>query len=133
MRLASAFALLPAYLTNARDDAGFFDGYDNPSACMVVLFSALIGLAVSTVCKYADAVVKTSAAAAVAVNLVILSSLYGLQQPSVVAWMSVLVVVTATAMYGRITSLIPRESTASSPRADRNAGGEECGGGGDTL
>jgi hypothetical protein len=35
---------------------------------------------------------------------VILSSLYGLQQPSVVAWMGVLVVVTATAMYGRIAS-----------------------------
>jgi hypothetical protein len=98
---------------------------------MVVLFSALIGLAISTVCKYADAVVKTFATATVAVNLVILSSLYGLQQPSIVAWMGVLVVVTATAMYGRITSRIPRESTASSPRADRDAGGEECGGGGD--
>jgi hypothetical protein len=52
MRLALAFALLPAYLTNARDGAGFFDGYDNPSACMVVLFSALIGLAISTVYSY---------------------------------------------------------------------------------
>ena len=111
MRLAPAFALLPAYLTNARDDAGSFDGYDNPSACMVVLFSALIGLAISTAYKYADAVVKTFAAATVAANLVILSSLYGLQQPSVVAWMGVLVVVTATAMYGRIASLIRREST----------------------
>jgi hypothetical protein len=78
MRLASAFTLLPAYLTNARDDAGFFDGYDNPSACIVVLFSALIGLAISTACKYADAVVKTFATAAVTVDLVILSSLYGL-------------------------------------------------------
>jgi hypothetical protein len=78
-------------------------GADNPSACMVVLFSALIGLAISTVCKYADAVVKTFATATVAANLVILSSLYGLQQPSVVAWMGVLVVVTAMAMYGRIT------------------------------
>jgi hypothetical protein len=45
--------------------------------------------------------------------------------------MGVLVVVTATAMYGRITSLIPRESTASSPRADRDAGGEGGGGGED--
>jgi hypothetical protein len=63
MRLASPFALLPAYLTNARDDAGFFDGYDNLSACMVVLFSALIGLAISTAYKYADAVVNTFAAA----------------------------------------------------------------------
>ena len=98
MHASTAFVLLPAYLTNARDDAGFFDGYDNPSACMVVLFSALTGLAISTACKYADAVVKTFAAATVAVNLVILSSLYGLQQPSVVAWMGVLVVVTATAM-----------------------------------
>jgi hypothetical protein len=128
---ACAFALLPAYLTNARDDVGFFDGYDNPSACMVVLFNALIGLAISSVYKYADAVVKTFATATVTVNLVILSSLYGLQQPSVVAWMGVLVVVTATAMYGRITSLRPRESTASSPHADRDAGGEECGGGKD--
>jgi hypothetical protein len=45
--------------------------------------------------------------------------------------MGVLVVVTATSMYGRITSFIPRESTASSPRADRDAGGEEGGGGED--
>jgi hypothetical protein len=74
MRLASAFALLPAYLTNARDDAGFFDGYDNPSACMVVLFSTLIGLATSTVYKYAHAVVKTFATATVTVNPAILSS-----------------------------------------------------------
>jgi hypothetical protein len=58
-------------------------------------------------------VVKTLATATVAVNLEILSSLYGLQQPSVVAWMDVLVVVTATAMYGRMTRLTPRESTAS--------------------
>jgi hypothetical protein len=68
MHLASAFPLLPAYrcLTNARDDVGFFDGYDNPSACMVVFFSH----AISTVYTYADAVVK---------------------KPSVVAWMGVLV------------------------------------------
>jgi hypothetical protein len=71
MRLASDFTLFPAYLTNARDDAGFFDGHDNPSTCMVVLFNALIGLAISTVCKYADAVVKTIAIATVAVNPVI--------------------------------------------------------------
>jgi thiol:disulfide interchange protein len=89
---------------------------------MVVLFSALIGLAISTAHKYADAVVKTFAAATVAVNLVRLSSLYGLQQPSVVAWMGVLVVVTATAWYGRFPCRIPRESTASTQRADRDAG-----------
>jgi hypothetical protein len=46
--------------------------------------------AISTVYTYADAVVKTFAAAAVAVDLVALSSLYGLQPPSVVAWMGVL-------------------------------------------
>jgi hypothetical protein len=98
-----------------------------------LLFSALIGLAISTVYKlqvcgccgqdlrngYSDRQPGDT-------------ELYGFQQPSVVAWMGVLVVVTATAMYGRITSLIPRESvSASSPCADRDAGGEEGGGGKD--
>ena len=48
---ASAFALLPAYWTNSRDNVGFFDGYDNVSACLVVLFNALIGIAISAVYK----------------------------------------------------------------------------------
>jgi hypothetical protein len=68
----------------------------------VVLFNACIGLAISAVYKYADAVVKTFATATVTVNLVVFSALYGLQQPSLVAWMGVLVVITATAIYARV-------------------------------
>ena len=43
-------------------------------------------------CRYADAVVKTFATATVTVNLVIFSALYGLAQPSIVAWCGVVVV-----------------------------------------
>ena len=37
---------------------GFFEGYDNIWACLVILFNAMIGIAISAVYKYCDAVVK---------------------------------------------------------------------------
>ena len=70
----SAFVIVPPYLTHTKAGLGFFEGYDSTPAKLVVLFNAFIGLAISFVFKYADAVVKTFATASTTVLLVIFSS-----------------------------------------------------------
>jgi hypothetical protein len=78
------FFVAPASLTHSKANVGFFEGYDTVSAKMVIICNAMIGLAISAVFKYADAVIKTFATAVVTVLLVIFSAIYFDQQPTLV-------------------------------------------------
>jgi len=98
-----AYLLLPN--PTGGDDIGFFEGYDNVWAIGVVVSNAMIGLAITAVYKYADAIIKTFAQATTAVLLVIFSVAYLGLRPTVTAWMGVLVVVVATHMYSTVSRL----------------------------
>ena len=74
MNLA-AFFLLPNP-NNSQADLGFFDGYDNPYALAVVAANSLIGIAITAVYKYADAITKCIASDCTAVVLCIISSIF---------------------------------------------------------
>eukprot|EP00935_MAST-01C_sp_MAST-1C-sp1_P002316 g2316.t1 len=96
-----AFFFLPGWCTHTPPGTGFFDGYDNLPAVLVVLFNALIGIAISFVYKYTDAVVKTFASATVTVNLVVFSAVYLGKETTLVAWNGVAIVIVATFMYSQ--------------------------------
>lgn len=78
---------------------GFFEGYGNPLAVGVVVCNGLIGLAITAVYKYADAVTKCIAGDITAVLLCIISSfLFGLRA-SITTWCGVFVVSFAVHLY----------------------------------
>ena len=115
----SAFVIVPPYLTHTKAGLGFFEGYDSTPAKLVVLFNAFIGLAISFVFKYADAVVKTFATASTTVLLVIFSTVYLHQKTSIVAWCGVGVVITATYLYSKLKVI---EALGAPPRAEPSRG-----------
>jgi len=80
---------------------GFFEGYDNIWACLVILFNAMIGIAISAVYKYCDAVVKTFATAAVTIVMVVFSAVYLDKTPTITASMGVIVVICSTWIYSK--------------------------------
>lgn len=97
----SAFLMVPKSITNTPENIGFFEGYDSIWALLVIFFNALIGLAISAVYKYCDAVIKTFATATVTVLLVVFSAVYLHKEPTLVAWMGVTVVAVSTWMYSK--------------------------------
>jgi len=80
-------------------DIGFFDGYDNPLALGVIFINSLIGLAITAVYKYADAITKCIASDLTAVNLCIISSIFFELVPSLTMWCGVIVVCFAVHLY----------------------------------
>jgi hypothetical protein len=58
------------------NDAGFFDGYDNPYAVGVVFCSGLIGVAITFVYKYGDAVIKCFATVLSSMLLIVFSTIF---------------------------------------------------------
>jgi len=93
-----AFACLPNP-NSSQAKVGFFDGYDNPLALGVVFANAMIGLAITAVYKYADAVTKCIASDVTAVVLCIVSSLFFELSPSITMWCGVTVVCFAVHLY----------------------------------
>jgi len=93
-----AFFLVPNP-NSKQAEIGFFKGYDNPLAIGVVLVNALIGIAITAVYKYADAVTKCIATDMTAVLLCILSSIFFELQASVTMWCGVVVVCFAVHHY----------------------------------
>lgn len=93
-----AFLLLPNP-NSKQADIGFFDGYTNPLALGVVASNALIGLAITAVYKYADAIIKCIASDVTAVVLCILSALFFGLDSSVTMWCGVIVVCFAVHFY----------------------------------
>jgi len=84
---------------SAQANLGFFDGYDNPLALAVVFVNSLIGLAITAVYKYADAVTKCFATDITAVLLCIISTVFFELQPSITMWCGVIVVCYAVHNY----------------------------------
>lgn len=97
MNLA-AFFFLPNP-NSSQASLGFFDGYSNPLALGVVTCNALIGLAITAVYKYADAVVKCIAGDVTAVLLCILSSFFFGMKATLTTWCGVIVVVFSVHLY----------------------------------
>jgi hypothetical protein len=89
----------------AAQGIGFFEGYDNIWALLVILLNAMIGIAIATVYKYCDAVVRTFATATVAVVMVLFSSVYLGNSPNLVAWCGVTIVACSTWLYSRTGAL----------------------------
>lgn len=87
---------------------GFFDGYDNPLAVGVVFANALIGLAITAVYKYADAVTKCIAGDITAVLLCIVSTIFFGLQSSLTMWCGVFVVCFAVHIYMESNQPRPR-------------------------
>ncbi|KAI8586028.1 nucleotide-sugar transporter-domain-containing protein [Geranomyces variabilis] len=57
------------------DEPGFFAGYNNPLALVVILLNSCIGVAITFVYKYADAVIKSIAGSVTTALLVVLSAI----------------------------------------------------------
>lgn len=93
-----AFFVLPNP-NSTQGKIGFFEGYGNPLAVGVVFANAVIGLAITAVYKYADAVTKCIASDITAVLLCIISSIFFELKASVTMWCGVVVVCFAVHMY----------------------------------
>lgn len=93
-----AFFLLPNP-NSAQAAIGFFEGYDNPLALGVVFANSLIGLAITAVYKYADAVIKCIAADITAVILCIFSVCFFGLNSTITLWCGVTVVCFAVHLY----------------------------------
>eukprot|EP00931_Biecheleriopsis_adriatica_P011161 TRINITY_DN112239_c0_g1_i1.p1 TRINITY_DN112239_c0_g1~~TRINITY_DN112239_c0_g1_i1.p1 ORF type:complete len:380 (-),score=76.51 TRINITY_DN112239_c0_g1_i1:158-1264(-) len=93
-----AFVALPNPNSSA-SNIGFFDGYDNVLAIGVVVSNAMIGLVITAVYKYADAVVKCIASDITAVLLIIISTLFFHLKATLTMWCGVFTVVFAVHLY----------------------------------
>ncbi|KAI3659719.1 hypothetical protein MP638_005193 [Amoeboaphelidium occidentale] len=90
---------------------GLFEGY-TAQACLVVFLNSIIGIAISLVYKYGDALVKTFASAITAVNLLIASSILFGMQTHLLTWVGALVTVLATYMYVSVPSTnVPNDTS----------------------
>mmetsp|Transcript_23265 Transcript_23265/g.57898 ORF Transcript_23265/g.57898 Transcript_23265/m.57898 type:complete len:355 (-) Transcript_23265:117-1181(-) len=113
-----AFLLLPNP-NSSQAEMGFFDGYDNPLAIGVVFANSMIGLAITAVYKYADAVTKCIASDITAVVLCIVSSLFFELTPSITMWCGVTVVCFAVHLYtGAQAPVPPKEARELPVKAD---------------
>jgi hypothetical protein len=77
---------------------GFFEGYTS-QALLVIFFNSIIGIAITLVYKYGDALVKTFASAITAVLLLIISSFFFGLDANLVTWTGGVITVLATYMY----------------------------------
>merc|ERR1712039_65597 len=116
-----AFFALPNP-NNTQKDIGFFDGYDNVLAIGVVFCNAMIGLAITAVYKYADAVVKCFSSDITAVVLMVISSFFFGLKSSVTMWCGVFVVTFAVHLY--IDAVKPGAPTPTAPATKDEA--SEC-------
>lgn len=117
-------AMLAGAMSPSASRASFFSGLGTPAALLVVLCNSLIGIAVTAVYKYADAVVKTFASACgTAVLFIIGAAVYGVPV-NVVVTAGCLSIFAATHLY--VTNAAP--PTAAVKR--RPDGKDEDGGAG---
>ena len=73
----------------------FFDGYDRFSAVATIICNALIGIAISAVYKYADAITKVMATDATSVILVVASVLFFGFSGRMFVWIGTAITLTA--------------------------------------
>jgi drug/metabolite transporter (DMT)-like permease len=94
-----AFILSYSGFLYGSNQAGFFDGYDNIYAIGVVLMNGLIGVAITFVYKYGDAVIKCFATVLSSMILVIVSVLFFGQIATVSSMSGTIIVFTASYLY----------------------------------
>lgn len=112
-----AFLLLPN--PNSKNaNIGFFEGYDF-LAIGVVCSNALIGIVITAVYKYADAVVKCIASDITAVLLIILSSFFFGLRSSLTMWCGVFTVTFAVHLYIDASSKASAKPEASSGQSSQ--------------
>jgi hypothetical protein len=103
-----AFCFLPNP-NSTQTNIGLFDGYDTWSAKGVILSNAFIGIAISLVYKYADALVKMIATDCTTSILMIFSATV-LGTPSTpLTWFGVMIVFVAIQQYGDAGQLFAKE------------------------
>ena len=79
--------------------AGFFEGYDNIFAIIVVILNGLIGVAITFVYKYGDAVIKCFAQVLSSIVLVIISAMFFGSEMTVSSTCGAIVVFAASYTY----------------------------------
>eukprot|EP00404_Azadinium_spinosum_P029188 CAMPEP_0180681552 /NCGR_PEP_ID=MMETSP1037_2-20121125/70056_1 /TAXON_ID=632150 /ORGANISM="Azadinium spinosum, Strain 3D9" /LENGTH=250 /DNA_ID=CAMNT_0022711429 /DNA_START=23 /DNA_END=771 /DNA_ORIENTATION=- len=111
-----AFFLLPNP-NSSEDSVGFFDGYSNPLAVGVVLVNAMIGLMITAVYKYADAVVKCISSNITSVLLLIISALFFGAKMSLIMWLGVFIACFGVQLYvDASTPAVPKPEESIAPR-----------------
>jgi UDP-galactose transporter len=80
-------------------EPGFFQGYDSPMAIMVIVMNSFMGIAITAVYKFADAIIKTFATTFSTGVLLLLSALFFAAPVTLTASLGVLVVFIATYIY----------------------------------
>jgi len=121
-----AFCFLPNP-NNSQANIGFFEGFDDPLAVAVVVANSLMGIAITAVYKYADAITKCISSDLTAVVLCIISSIFFGLKASLPMWCGVLVVCFAVYSYTAAASpapkpLVEKGSPSSSARNMEQAG-----------
>mmetsp|Transcript_75563 Transcript_75563/g.161939 ORF Transcript_75563/g.161939 Transcript_75563/m.161939 type:complete len:368 (-) Transcript_75563:36-1139(-) len=92
---------------SSQGSIGFFEGYSNPLALGVVFANSVIGLVITAVYKYADAVIKCIASDITAVLLCIISSFFFSLKATITTWCGVAVVCFAVHFYSTASSPAP--------------------------
>ncbi|KAJ3161110.1 hypothetical protein HDU86_007731 [Geranomyces michiganensis] len=103
-----------AYKAAAGDEPSFFYGYDSVLALTVVLLNAFIGIAITYVYKYADAVVKSIAGSVTTGLLVILSAVLFGARVTILTGTGSLIIFTSTYIY-----MVRGPSSRSMPNSDQ--------------
>jgi len=106
-----AFLCLPNP-NSAKDEIGFFDGFGDPLALGVVFANAMIGLAITAVYKYADAITKCISSDVTAVVLIILSTVFFHLRATITMWCGVAVVCFAVHHYTNASQAMAQANAA---------------------
>jgi drug/metabolite transporter (DMT)-like permease len=93
------FALSYAGFLYGSNGKGFFEGYDNPFACLVIFCSGMIGVAITFVYKYGDAVIKCFATVLSSMLLLVFSALFFDLDVTVTSISGCMIVFTASYVY----------------------------------
>jgi drug/metabolite transporter (DMT)-like permease len=105
-----AFLLVPNP-NSIQAKIGFFEGYDNWLAIMVVVANALIGLAINAVYKFADAITKCISQDLTSVILCIISAFFFGLKTSLLTWCGVATVCLAVHAYASAPKVPPIPQT----------------------
>lgn len=95
----NAYALGKAGAIPTNSDASFFEGYNNVYAILVILLNSLIGIIITLLYKYGDAVVKCFAQVISSIVLIVISFLFFEYNLSVNSSCGCLLVFVATYLY----------------------------------
>mmetsp|Transcript_45942 Transcript_45942/g.74951 ORF Transcript_45942/g.74951 Transcript_45942/m.74951 type:complete len:356 (+) Transcript_45942:118-1185(+) len=100
----------------AIESKGFFEGY-NVLGCLVVFTNGMMGIAITAIYKYTDAVMKTFASATTTGVLIILSSIFFGLRPTLTSVLATGIVFISTYLYFIVQSPPPAPVKPAAPPA----------------